>query len=112
MKTLVGGVYYPLTVVSSKNREKTCNQSRHQIVQMGACMYVVFVSDESITEGGFSANYDVLLVNTTDVIEAYGLSVFPNPFTNQLTIDFGDLGMSDLRGKMETMKLYSVRRSI
>lgn len=60
----------------------------NQLTSSGSDMYVVFVSDESITEGGFSANYDVLLVNTTDVIEAYGLSVFPNPFTNQLTIDF------------------------
>ena len=51
-------------------------------------LFVAFVSDESINGGGFEANYDMSLSNTNAFIEQYDLAVFPNPFTNQLTIEF------------------------
>jgi Zn-dependent metalloprotease len=66
----------------------------NQLVSSAENMYVVFVSDESIVDGGFSANYNTYLVNTKNLTEQYDLAVFPNPFTNQLTVQF-DLETSE-----------------
>ena len=59
-----------------------------QVVSSGTDMFVVFVSDESVVAGGFEANYEMLFVSTDALIEQYELAVFPNPFTNQLTVEF------------------------
>jgi Zn-dependent metalloprotease len=66
----------------------------NQLISSAEDMYVVFVSDESVVEGGFSANYNTYLVNTKDLTKQYDLAVFPNPFTNQLTVQF-DLESSE-----------------
>lgn len=66
----------------------------NQLISSAEDMYVVFVSDESVVEGGFSANYNTYLVNTANINEQYDLAVFPNPFTNQLTVQF-DLATSE-----------------
>lgn len=59
-----------------------------QLISSGSDMFVVFVSDESVVADGFEANYEMLFVSTDALIEQYELAVFPNPFTNQLTVEF------------------------
>ncbi|MFK7949399.1 MAG: CUB domain-containing protein [Saprospiraceae bacterium] len=59
-----------------------------QIVSSDSDMFVVFVSDESVTAEGFEANYEMLFVSTDALVEQYELAIFPNPFNNQLTIEF------------------------
>ena len=66
----------------------------NQVSSSASDMFIVFVSDESIVEGGFTASYQMELVNTTELIEQYDLSIFPNPFTNQLAVEF-DLETSE-----------------
>ncbi|MFT6150215.1 MAG: hypothetical protein ACJAUH_002914 [Saprospiraceae bacterium] len=66
----------------------------NQVSSSVSDMFIVFVSDESIVEGGFTASYQMELVNTTELIEQYDLSIFPNPFTNQLAVEF-DLETSE-----------------
>ncbi len=59
-----------------------------QVISSNSDMYVVFVSDESVAGGGFTANYNMVYVGTEGLIAEYDLAVFPNPFTNQLTVEF------------------------
>lgn len=59
-----------------------------ELYSSGSDLFVVFVSDESVVGGGFKANHRLILANTDNFSEQYALAIFPNPFTNQLTVEF------------------------
>lgn len=59
-----------------------------ELYSSGSDLFVVFVSDESVVAGGFEANHTLLLANTDNFLEQYELTIYPNPFTNQLTVEF------------------------
>jgi Zn-dependent metalloprotease len=56
------------------------------VTSTGGSMYVLFLSDEALRSNGWNANYNSTTLSSGDFELNEGITVYPNPFTNQLTI--------------------------
>lgn len=58
------------------------------VTSTGNEMFVLFVSDESIRGSGFEANYTAYPVSTAEIKATYNVNIFPNPFSNNLVVEY------------------------
>jgi hypothetical protein len=57
------------------------------VTSTGGSMYVLFLSDEALRSNGWNANYNSTTLSSGDFELNEGIIVYPNPFSNQLTIE-------------------------
>ncbi len=57
------------------------------VTSTGGSMYVLFLSDEALRSNGWDANYNSTTLSSGDFELNDRIIVYPNPFTNQLTIE-------------------------
>lgn len=60
------------------------------VTSTGGSMYVLFLSDEALRSNGWDANYNSTTLSSGDFELNEGITVYPNPFTNQLTIEVNE----------------------
>jgi hypothetical protein len=53
----------------------------------GGSMYVLFLSDETLRSNGWNANYNSTTLSNSDFELNGGVIIYPNPFSNNLTIE-------------------------
>ena len=78
----------------------------------GGSMYVEFLSDPSVRLNGWTANYNSTITGINNINQNNLISVYPNPFTNKLTIDLNldkesnvEITVTNVLG--QTIKHYS-----
>ncbi len=57
------------------------------VTSTGGSMYVLFLSDEALRSNGWNANYNSTTLSSGDFELNEGIIFYPNPFSNQLTIE-------------------------
>ena len=81
-------------------------------------MYVEFLSDVAVRQNGWSANYNSVTVGINNVLaQDNNISIYPNPFTNNITVDFNlekesNIEISVMNVLGQTVKKYSTKMNV